>query len=212
MLSRSVRMFGPAISCGVEQPASRFRVVQVCSRYARCRDRYIECLRPLVAAQAHDRLRRPLWHRASESYAVNPMKLTAKTEYALLAMLQLAADYELGDPVQIRAIADEHGIPSRFLVQILLQLKSAALVTSTRGAAGGYRLARPPREISLAEVIDAIEGGDRPESCAAKPTPLARAVLDLCHELDAIRRQRLEATSLADLVELAAAREPMWYI
>ncbi|HEY3394892.1 MAG TPA: Rrf2 family transcriptional regulator, partial [Lacipirellulaceae bacterium] len=76
------------------------------------------------------------------------MKLSARTEYACLAMLQLAQEYDSGEPVQIRRIADEHAIPGRFLVQILLQLKGAGLVASTRGAAGGYRLARPPHEIT----------------------------------------------------------------
>jgi len=65
------------------------------------------------------------------------MKLSAKTEYACLAMLQLAEEYSGGEPLQIRRIADEHGIPARFLVQILLQLKGGSLVISTRGAAGG---------------------------------------------------------------------------
>ena len=54
------------------------------------------------------------------------MKVSAKTEYACLAMLELAARYGQGEPAPIREIADEHGIPSRFLVQILLQLKGAA--------------------------------------------------------------------------------------
>jgi Rrf2 family protein len=140
------------------------------------------------------------------------MKLSAKTEYACLAMLQLAQDYDGGEPVQIRRIADEHGIPSRFLVQILLQLKGASLVASTRGAAGGYRLARSPDEISLADVIDVMDGDDRPETSAGKATPLARALLELRRELCDSHRARLEMTSLADLVDLAAAREPMWYI
>ena len=107
------------------------------------------------------------------------MKLSAKTEYACLAMLQLAEDYDSGEPVQIRRIADEHGIPSRFLVQILLQLKGASLVASTRGAAGGYRLARPPREITLAEVIEVMEGDERPATNAGKATPLVGALLEL---------------------------------
>jgi Rrf2 family protein len=140
------------------------------------------------------------------------MKLSAKTEYACLAMLQLAADYDGGDPVQIRRIADEHGIPSRFLVQILLQLKGASLVASTRGAAGGYRLARPPGEISLAEVIEVMEGDERPQTNAGKPTPLVGALLHLCRELGDAQRERLDDTTLADLVEQAAQREPMWYI
>lgn len=140
------------------------------------------------------------------------MKLSARTEYACLAMLQLAHDYDSGEPVQIRRLAQEHGIPARFLVQILLQLKSASLVVSTRGAAGGYRLARSPREISLAEVIDVMEGNERPATNAGKATPLVGSLLSFCRELAAVQRERLEDTSLADLVEQAAQREPMWYI
>src|SRR5689334_10365295 len=96
------------------------------------------------------------------------MKLSAKTEYACLAMLQMAEEYDSAEPLQIRRIADEQGIPSRFLVQILLQLKGAGLVVSTRGAAGGYRLARSPQEISLADVIEVIDGSDRPVSNSSK--------------------------------------------
>jgi Rrf2 family protein len=140
------------------------------------------------------------------------MKLSAKTEYACLAMLQLAVEYDSGEPVQIRRIADEHGVPARFLVQILLQLKGASLVASTRGAAGGYRLARPPRKITLAEVIDVMEGDERPETNAGKGTPLVRVLLELCRELGEAQRDRLEDTTLADLAEQAARREPMWYI
>lgn len=140
------------------------------------------------------------------------MKLSAKTEYACLAMLQMATDYAGAEPSQIRRIAEEQGIPSRFLVQILLQLKGAGLVTSTRGAAGGYRLARPPQSISLSDVIDAIEGNDRPQSNADKRTPLIGVLLSVCRELNDAQRMRLEDTSLADLTDLAARREPMWYI
>src|SRR5215469_3644248 len=97
------------------------------------------------------------------------MKISAKTEYACLAMLELAARYDSSEPVRIRAIADEHGIPSRFLVQILLQLKGAGLVASTRGASGGYQLIKPPDEISLAEVMAVIDGPDEPLTSSASP-------------------------------------------
>lgn len=140
------------------------------------------------------------------------MKLSAKTEYACLAVLQLAEEYSSGEPLQIRRIADEHGIPSRFLVQILLQLKGGSLVASTRGAAGGYRLLRPPSEITLAEVIEVMEGDERPETNAGKKTPLVGSLLALCRELDAIQRERLADITLADLVDQASQREPMWYI
>src|SRR5258708_1305335 len=85
------------------------------------------------------------------------MRVSAKAEYACVAMLELAANHSAPQPVRIKAIADAHGIPSRFLVQILLQLKGAGLVVSTRGAAGGYHLARPPEQISLANVINVID-------------------------------------------------------
>jgi Rrf2 family protein len=127
-------------------------------------------------------------------------------------MLELAKEYDSGEPVQLRRVAAEHGIPARFLVQILLQLKSASLVASTRGAAGGYRLARPPQEISLADVIDVMEGDTRPETSAAKTSPLVRALLSLCQEMSELQRDRLEAVSLADLVDAATQREPMWFI
>lgn len=140
------------------------------------------------------------------------MKLSAKTEYACLAMLALAEEFDSGEPVQLRRIADEHGIPARFLVQILAQLKGAALVASTRGASGGYRLARPPHEITLCDVIEAIEGLPRPESNAAKTSPLAQALVDFCCELTQLERDRLETMTLADFAQDAAAREPMWYI
>ena len=72
------------------------------------------------------------------------MRISAKAEYACVAMLELAANCADAQPVRIKAIADAQGIPPRFLVQILLQLKTAGLVASVRGAQGGYQLARPP--------------------------------------------------------------------
>ncbi len=97
-------------------------------------------------------------------------------------------------------------------MQILLQLKGASLVLSTRGAAGGYRLARPPAKITLAEVIEVIDGDERPSSSAAKNTPFVSSLLKLCRELDEMQRDRLLDVTLMDLVEQAGQREPMWYI
>ncbi len=141
------------------------------------------------------------------------MILSAKSEYACLAMLELAQHFETGQPVQVRRIAEQHGIPSPFLVQILQDLKRSGLVGSTRGASGGYRLSRPPEEISLAEVLEIVEGHAEPKTCASATSPLAPALLDVCHELLAARRERLASLSLADLVARATAEAgPMWYI
>ena len=86
------------------------------------------------------------------------MHVSAKTEYACLAVLELALSYDSGEPMQVRRLATAHGIPSHFLVQILLQLKNAGLVSSTRGAAGGYRLIRSPEQVTLLEVMEAMSG------------------------------------------------------
>src|SRR5215467_13710965 len=85
------------------------------------------------------------------------MRVSAKAEYACIAMFELAANHGTPQPVRVKAIADAHGIPLRFLVQILLQLKAAGLVMSTRGASGGYHLTRRPEQISLADVIHVID-------------------------------------------------------
>ena len=141
------------------------------------------------------------------------MNLSAKTEYACLAMLELAQHFEAGRPVQVRLIAERHGIPSPFLVQILQELKRARLVISTRGAGGGYRLTSAPQEITLAEVLDAVEASAEPTSCAGASSPLAPALLDVCHELSEVRRNRLEGITLAHLLDRAyAGAGPMWYI
>ena len=99
------------------------------------------------------------------------MKISAKTEYACIAVMELAAHYtpnEDGEPVRIKAIAERHSVPPRFLVQILLQLKGAGIVSSTRGASGGYNLKRNPEQITLAEVMSIIEA---PPVTAKLPCP-----------------------------------------
>ena len=88
------------------------------------------------------------------------MKISAKAEYACLAVLALARHGPDAPPVRIREISESFAIPERYLVQILLQLKGAGLVVSTRGASGGYRLARDPATISLSTVLAAIDGPD----------------------------------------------------
>ncbi len=88
------------------------------------------------------------------------MKISAKAEYACLAVMAMARQGPESPPVHIREISEAYGIPERYLVQILLQLKGAGLVLSTRGASGGYRLARPAESISLGEVLSAVDGPD----------------------------------------------------
>jgi Rrf2 family cysteine metabolism transcriptional repressor len=95
------------------------------------------------------------------------MKLSLRGEYALRALLVLGLNYKQS-VVRIQTISQHQNIPKRFLEQILNDLKSAGVVESKRGVAGGYRLARPPADISLASVIRHIEGALAPVSCVSE--------------------------------------------
>ena len=101
------------------------------------------------------------------------MLFSAKAEYACVAMLELAARYSDPRPVRLSEVADKHGISDRFLVQILLQLKQAGLVESTRGASGGYTLARDPSEITLYDVLRIVDLPERSTRNKA-PQPMRR--------------------------------------
>jgi Rrf2 family protein len=143
------------------------------------------------------------------------MRVSAKAEYACVAMLELAANQGNPQPIRIKTIADAHDIPLRFLVQILLQLKGAGLVASTRGAAGGYHLTRSPEAISLADVINVI---DRPAPRHAEPAALSsslavRAIRHVWQEIQAEEQRMLEEISLADLVrQTQRTHEPTYQI
>lgn len=86
------------------------------------------------------------------------MRISAKAAYACLALLDLALQQERLEPIRVSDIAKNNEIPERFLVQILLQLKGAGYVQSTRGASGGYRLSADPAAINLWDVIQLVDG------------------------------------------------------
>jgi Rrf2 family protein len=130
------------------------------------------------------------------------MKVSAKAEYACVAMLELAANRDSAQPVRVKTIAEAHAIPLRFLVQILLQLKGAGLVASTRGASGGYHLTRPPDAISVADIINVIDRALPARTSSSQPTPsLAFSVLrGIWRDVQVAQQQMLEQITLADLV------------
>ncbi len=149
------------------------------------------------------------------------MRVSAKADYAIRATAELAAVEGAG---QLRAdkIAEAQNIPIKFLESILLELKHAGIVRSQRGAEGGYALARPGAEISLADVIRAVDGplanvrGDRPENVTYKGA--ATKLTDVWIAVRASLRSVLESTSVADLasgklpeeVEELAANKDNW--
>ncbi len=108
----------------------------------------------------------------------------------------------------------EHGIPSRFLVQILLQLKGAGFVASTRGACGGYQLVKPPEEITLGQVMAVIEGHEgEVASNASSDSSTTRVLLDAWRQVAQVEHDALHAITLAELVSRSQRRsENMFYI
>src|SRR5580704_4040482 len=86
------------------------------------------------------------------------MKLSAKSDYAARAVIGLARHYQTGESLRVEDLAAEQGIPPNYLVQILIELKSQQIVKSVRGKEGGYLLARPPAEISMADVLRCVHG------------------------------------------------------
>lgn len=85
------------------------------------------------------------------------MRLSLQVRYAICGVFDLAYNAEVG-PVQIRVIGERQAIPPRYLEQIFQRLRHAELVSSKRGPGGGYTLARPPGEITLRDVVEAVEG------------------------------------------------------
>ena len=129
------------------------------------------------------------------------MRISAKADYAVRAAVEMAA---AGDqPVKGEKLADAQGIPLQFLEHILLELKHARLVRARRGARGGYWLARPPEEITLANVIRAVEGplaniqDLAPE--ATKYSGHAEKLSDVWIAVRASLRRVLEHVTIADL-------------
>jgi Rrf2 family transcriptional regulator, cysteine metabolism repressor len=134
------------------------------------------------------------------------MRLSTKGEYASRAMLELALRFADG-PQHIRDISSAQDIPERFLEQILLQLKRAGYLRSRKGPQGGYRLSRPPAEISVAEVIRVMDGPLAPIDCVSVTAHEVCPKEDGCvlkglwkETRDAIAAI-LERTTLADLVD-----------
>ena len=131
------------------------------------------------------------------------MRVSARADYAIRALLELAAAGSA--PVRAEGIARAQSIPSKFLENLLVDLRRSKLVVSQRGAGGGYRLARPAGKVSLAEVIRAVDGplaGVRdlaPEDVAYEGA--ATSLRDVWVALRASMRQVLETTTLADVAQ-----------
>ncbi len=130
------------------------------------------------------------------------MRVSAKADYAVRAVAELAASPD--GPVKGERLADSQDIPLQFLEHILLDLKHSGIVRARRGAKGGYWLAKPSDEVSIADVIRAVEGpianvqSAPPESITYSGS--ARELQSVWIAVRASLREVLESTTLADLV------------
>lgn len=143
------------------------------------------------------------------------MGFSAKTEYGLVALLDLAALHPSAGLVQTREISREHGIPERYLEQMLTALRKGGFLKSVRGPHGGYRLARPPEDITIAQIEACLEGETVVERQGVRDDPGFQALKALGWRAEVARTAVLEATTLARLLQERERLQqplPMFYI
>lgn len=134
------------------------------------------------------------------------MRLSRKSEYALLALIDLAKHYGKDEPPKIIEVAERNDIPKKYLEQIFLQLKGAGYVRSIRGSRGGYELAKQPDKITLAEIIRLIDGPLASVGSASlyffEHTPIEKneKLLQVFKEIRDIVAQKMESLTLSEFI------------
>lgn len=146
------------------------------------------------------------------------MKLSSRACYGVRALADMAARWSQG-PSLLKDIARKQGISLPYLARLMSPLITSGVVRSTRGARGGVWLARPPREVSLGEVVTLLEGSTAPMECVSSnscPHSETCAPRELWAEMDHVITRVLDATTLQDLVERQREKEQseeaMYYI
>jgi len=133
------------------------------------------------------------------------MKLTTKSEYAILALIYIARHSENGSYVKIEQICKEYDIPQNYLEQLFLHLKQNQLVQSKRGVNGGYKLAQSPENITLAQVIRMMDGALAPSDSVSKfyfdhtPVEEEKKIVQILQDIRDYISDKLEHTSLKDV-------------
>ena len=142
------------------------------------------------------------------------MKLSTRTRYGIRAVVELAENYGRG-PVQLKMISKDQEISIKYLEQIMSLLKSSGLVNSSRGAKGGYFLAKPPNKIKLSECFSCLEGPvvtvecvENQDYCSKTKRCIAREVWA---EVEKAMVSVLESITLQDMVERARKNKPLVY-
>ncbi|MGI6037160.1 MAG: RrF2 family transcriptional regulator [Limnochordia bacterium] len=137
------------------------------------------------------------------------MRISTRGEYGVRAMFHLAMHYGQG-PISLKVIAEQQEISEHYLEQLMASLRKAGLVTSVRGAQGGYELADPPEKVPVGDIIRVLEGPIAPVDCVAENNPDCDcnhfpdcATRVLWERLRDSMTEILDSTTLADLVQEA---------
>lgn len=145
------------------------------------------------------------------------MELSARVEYAFLALLEIASRYNSKEPLKISEITLKQPIPDRYLEQILTNLRRDGIVQSQRGAKGGYTLAREPWQITLLEIVASVEGDRHPENLndSSDSTIEKDLVQEVWQQAKTASQTILKSYTLQDLCQRRDAYRqvnPMYYI
>lgn len=146
---------------------------------------------------------------------VHAMKLSTKSRYGVRAVLEIARNYQKG-PIKRRDIAQRQEISDAYLENILLVLRNTGIIETTRGANGGYVLARPPEKITILEIVDSLEGSIAPVECVEDPDGCRKscscAARNVWRKLHEARVKILGEMHLSDLLNDAKACETAEYV
>lgn len=129
------------------------------------------------------------------------MKFSAKTNYGIVALLELAAEFPGGGVLQIAQIACRQEIPERYLEQMMTSMRKGGFLRSIRGPRGGYQLTRSPAQITIAEVLDCLEGEEISQNIVKSLSPEFLALNALAARVKQKQVEHLESISLQDLLE-----------
>ena len=129
------------------------------------------------------------------------MALSAKVQYGIVALIELAAIHGQGGVLQVAEIAQRQAIPDRYLEQMLTSLRRSRILRSIRGPRGGYQLARPPGEVTVQEVVAALEGETPNRSSTERSTAEFDVLASLERRLEGARSTILGGTTLQDLLD-----------
>lgn len=149
------------------------------------------------------------------SARLKAMTFSAKTEYGLVALIDLAAAYATGELLQTGEICRRHGIPERYLEQMLTALRKGGYLKSIRGPRGGFQLVRSPEQVTVAEVEECLEGETRTERQGDRESTEFRVLDGLARRAEQARAAVLRSTTLSHLLQerdIQLQPSPMFYI